>query len=322
MRFLYVAASLLLLSCMAVGYDASLAPVRNLECSAKNATRFSQGATTQGKTGGPIAFVKIVASGVNTWGSDSQSCDVRATLHVRGADQTEKEIALGHNANADFDIVDWSPKGDLILTSSRRWVDPVAAPLVEVYNVKDKTRRSIDVASLFASEGWVHCAAIIETAGFAPDGRIVVNAGPGSRAKRPRDCASNRSYWAFDPKNPKVQQLQSDYRQQQYGRVISPEYRPCEEDPGIVDGCFTVHGRMQVWNGTPSLRIWRIGTDRILGVYDPENEIIPNNLARQLNGFETAVYGDFEVCPFTKSRPGEMQMVCVESASHLVTKHY
>jgi len=32
------------------------------------------------------------------------------------------------------------------------------------------------------------------------------------------------------------------------------------------------------------------------------------------------VYGNFEVCPFTESKPNEMQMVCVESAIHLVAK--
>lgn len=89
-----------------------------------------------------------------------------------------------------------------------------------------------------------------------------------------------------------------------------------------MDSCFTIHGRISIWNGSPSLRIWRIGTDRILGVLDSENEIIPDNLAKQLDGIGTEVFGDFEVCPFTKSRPGEMQMVCVQTASHLVTKHY
>jgi len=33
-----------------------------------------------------------------------------------------------------------------------------------------------------------------------------------------------------------------------------------------------------------------------------------------------AIVGDFEVCPFTRERAGHMQMVCVESAKHLVIK--
>ena len=73
-------------------------------------------------------------------------------------------------------------------------------------------------------------------------------------------------------------------------------------------------------NGTPSLRIWRVGTDRILGVLPPEHEIIPKNLRSALKGFYRWVYADLQVCPFTKEKPGEMQMVCVESAEHLVVK--
>jgi hypothetical protein len=32
------------------------------------------------------------------------------------------------------------------------------------------------------------------------------------------------------------------------------------------------------------------------------------------------VYGDFEVCPFTPERKGHLQLVCIESATHLVEK--
>jgi len=73
-------------------------------------------------------------------------------------------------------------------------------------------------------------------------------------------------------------------------------------------------------NGTPSLRIWRVGTNRILGVLPPEDEIIPPNLKLALQGWDKWVYADLEVCPFTKEKRGEMQMVCVESAEHLVVQ--
>lgn len=209
MRFVYVVALLLLATCAAIGYDAPLASVRDLECATKNAVRFTQGATTRGKAGGPTAFIKSVARGSYPIETRPDTCDVRVTLHVRDSKQEELEMPLGHNADGDFDIVDWSSKGDLILISSEHWLDPVAASLVVVYNVKDKTHRSIDVAGLFASEGWIRCAARIEPSGFAPDGRVVVSAGPGSRVNRPKDCSPDKSYWAFDPKNPKVQRLQS-----------------------------------------------------------------------------------------------------------------
>jgi len=70
------------------------------------------------------------------------------------------------------------------------------------------------------------------------------------------------------------------------------------------------------------MRIWRIGTHRVLGVLPSEDEIIPKNLRKALDnaGQWPEVYGDFEVCPFTREKPDEMQMVCVESASHLVIR--
>jgi hypothetical protein len=315
-----LAISSVLLSCLAFGDDAPLAGVNDLECAAKNAVRFDQGAATQGEPEGPTAFVKMVATGSTPRDLHSKSCDVRVALHVKIAGQAETEIALGHTEYAGVDIVDWSPQHDLILISSEQWSDVLSAPDITVYDVLDGSRRSVDVAALFAASGWTQCAAIIETTGFTPDGRIAVVAGPGSLLNRPKDCTSSKSYWAFGLGKRELRQLPANYQQKRYGKVVSPEYRPCKEDPGIVDRCFMIHGRVTYGNGSPQMRIWRVGTDRILGVLDSENEIIPDNLSHQLRGYGVEVYGDFEVCPFTKKRPEEMQMVCVEAASHLVTK--
>lgn len=84
-----------------------------------------------------------------------------------------------------------------------------------------------------------------------------------------------------------------------------------------------VHGRMQAGNGTPSVRIWRVGTKRMLGVPevpvdgDPDVASLPH-VIYETNILDQAVFADFVVCPLTKEKPGEMQMVCVESATHLV----
>ncbi len=317
MRFA-VAAVLALLSAPAIfAYDEPLAEVRSLDCANKDAVRFDQGATTQHRQGGPTAFLKIVASG-----SDSGSCDVRATLYVNSEGQEEEELLVGHNTNGDFDIVDWSPSADLILVSSEHSTDVFSAPLLTIYDANRRRHHSIDVTALFAAKGWKHCSAYVETTGFTPSGGIVVIAGPGSLYNRPKDCASDKSYWTFDTQGHGLRQMPAGYKQKRYGNVVAPEIRPCKEDPNVMAACFALHGRMFVSNGGPSLRIWRVGTDRILGVFDPENEIIPENLAKRLGGYDVDVYGDFEVCPFTKSRDGEMQMVCVESASHLVTKRH
>jgi hypothetical protein len=98
--------------------------------------------------------------------------------------------------------------------------------------------------------------------------------------------------------------------------------RLCKGNPRVVDQCFNIHGRVRVVNGAGTV-IWRIGTDRLLEVED--EEIIPDNLGRAMykkggDVYGRDVFGDFEVCPFSKSKEGEMQMVCVESASHLVVR--
>ena len=62
---------------------------------------------------------------------------------------------------------------------------------------------------------------------------------------------------------------------------------------------------------------------RTLGVGD-EDIIIPDNLSdavfKKGDIYGRDVFGDFDVCPFTKSSEGKMQMVCVESAKKLVVK--
>ena len=100
--------------------------------------------------------------------------------------------------------------------------------------------------------------------------------------------------------------------------------KPCREHPQLVGKCFNVHGRLSTYNGNPAVRLWRIGTKRVLGVSDQRFSLagyrnIPVDLSKQLNG-ETEILGDFLVCPFTRPRPGEMQLMCIESAKNIVVK--
>jgi hypothetical protein len=46
----------------------------------------------------------------------------------------------------------------------------------------------------------------------------------------------------------------------------------CRQSPKLVGACFVVHGRLFVSDGTPDLRMWKIGTHRILGIVDPVGE--------------------------------------------------
>jgi hypothetical protein len=97
-----------------------------------------------------------------------------------------------------------------------------------------------------------------------------------------------------------------------------PEH--CADHFKLKGPCFTVHGRLRLYQGNPLVRIWPIGSHRLLGVatvsHDPENPKLPFPLNQGLD-FETAYIGDYTVCPFGPDVPGEMRYVCVESIAHL-----
>ncbi len=100
--------------------------------------------------------------------------------------------------------------------------------------------------------------------------------------------------------------------------------KPCREHPKLSGVCFPVHGRMNFWNGSPSVRIWRVGTKRILGVseqryYEPGVCNLPRSLRDQLD-WDTDLYADFVICPFTPDQPGVMRLVCVDGASNIVVR--
>jgi len=87
------------------------------------------------------------------------------------------------------------------------------------------------------------------------------------------------------------------------------------------DSCFTVHGRLSLCNGNPTFRIWIIGTNHLLGIYDhgEENPEMPDTLQNIFkDGLQIYVYGNFTVVPLTKYRHGEMQLVRVISFSNLI----
>ena len=95
----------------------------------------------------------------------------------------------------------------------------------------------------------------------------------------------------------------------------------CKTNPKIVAACYSVHARARAGADTVRIYLWPVGTKRMLGVAggpvldDAIEPILPRNLS--LSEGES-VYGDFEVCPFTPERKGDLQLVCIESATHLV----
>jgi hypothetical protein len=90
---------------------------------------------------------------------------------------------------------------------------------------------------------------------------------------------------------------------------------------------FEIHGRLQCYNGSPSLRIWIIGSNRILGVRqvdenDPEKPSIPQRLFDIFNDgrgwFIKIMYGDFTVEPLGHDIKGTMRHIKVLSVKNLV----
>jgi hypothetical protein len=167
---------------------------------------------------------------------------------------------------------------------------------------------------------WADCNATVETQGFDKTGQPVLRVRPSIwHGHQKHDCVARPELWAVDLKRNSATQLPDETRLSRASDTTGVDWVTCKNDPDIVAACFTVHGRLSVYNGGPSLRIWRVGTSRMLGV---PSETAPENVSRLWGSdqFETEIYGDFEVCPFTKDKAGEMQMVCIESASHLLAK--
>ncbi len=115
---------------------------------------------------------------------------------------------------------------------------------------------------------------------------------------------------------------------------------PCKT-PEIAHSCYWARGRLSLANGNPSYRLWKIGTNRLLGIYsgpaafngraqgnyalDNERPQLPSNVEDTLwnsvkGPWPNILYGDFEVCPLNGEKPETMQAACIESAKNLVVK--
>lgn len=100
--------------------------------------------------------------------------------------------------------------------------------------------------------------------------------------------------------------------------------KSCRAHPQVIGRCFNVRARLSVYNGAPAVRLWRVGTRRMLGVSEqrfaiPGYRNIPADIESQI-GPDVDVFGDFLVCPFTPQRPGEMQLVCIEAGKNLAVR--
>jgi hypothetical protein len=105
------------------------------------------------------------------------------------------------------------------------------------------------------------------------------------------------------------------------GCVLGAVAQDCKNRPEVISSCFVIHGRAEYGNGTPALRIWRVGTQHKYGISD-DPLIVPKNLLGSLHDFDYSVYGDYEICPYTREKPGAMTMGCIQTARNLVVTEY
>lgn len=89
-----------------------------------------------------------------------------------------------------------------------------------------------------------------------------------------------------------------------------------------VGPCFKHHGRLSSQNGI-ALRIWLIGTTRVVAV-DNDVEEIPAPVRKYLqmtSPDHSYIFGDFDICPLAPDEPGHMSRVCVTDARKLVVQN-
>ena len=103
------------------------------------------------------------------------------------------------------------------------------------------------------------------------------------------------------------------------------------ESPENAASCYWIHGRLSFYNGTPSYRLWRTGTRRLLGIYsgpsvdrlglDNEDPEFPAIVRQKFKPSKNQIFGDFEVCPLEPQKDGAMQAACIESAKNIVVEN-
>ena len=121
--------------------------------------------------------------------------------------------------------------------------------------------------------------------------------------------------------------------------LAKEDYRnqPCKT-PEIASSCFQSRARLRAGNGTPSTRLWPVGSHRLYGIYsnrygfkhddtigDNEGPELPpavqaavTSILKRSGPGGWTLYGDFDVCPLEPHIQGHMQAACIASATHIV----
>jgi hypothetical protein len=109
-----------------------------------------------------------------------------------------------------------------------------------------------------------------------------------------------------------------------------PRKTPCKTEAN-AKSCYWAHGRLSLHMGSPSFRLWKIGTPRMLAIYsgpsvdfgeDNEHPEFPANIQHVFRPSKNSIFADFEVCPLEPAKPGVMQAACIESAKNIFVENY
>lgn len=249
---------------------------------------------------------------------DSHGCHYSAKLQIVRNGVAHK-YSLPNARNQAFSIVDFSPDGSSLLLAGEL--------VLGGQNGRDFRDVEITTASLPSGIGdwqnawdifrWHDCDATVEPQGFTSDGRVILSARPPVYNLPPhRSCVAAGGLYQTEMAAATTKKMPDSLRIKRYSAVTKGPQHTCEKDPDIVAKCFVVRGRVSFYNGGPSTRIWKVGTNRMLGVVD---EVLPGELDLRLN-WDTEAFGDFDLCPFTHEKPGVMQFVCIESVKNVKYK--
>jgi len=248
---------------------------------------------------------------------DRTGCQMSAAMHIE-RDHDARAYPLPDASDHDYTLVDFSPDGSQFLLYSQenaRATDEndydLRIAVVPISTVEMQWQNAWDIFQ------WHHCDATVDPESFADDGTVVLLARPSIVVAHTQpNCVAEEILYSVNTTTNLVKRLESGYEIKGHGDSVGGQCLTCKADPDLVGACFTVHGRMALYNGSFNYRIWRIGTERLLGVRD---DVVPDTLAANL-GWDDVAFGDFYVCPLTRNRPEHMQMICVESVSNVTHK--
>lgn len=95
------------------------------------------------------------------------------------------------------------------------------------------------------------------------------------------------------------------------GQTIRLDHCSCTAKGIPSDSTVKFRGRLSLWNGNPSFRIWPVGTNRLLGLSGSCLEAL--ELGEWHPYHDKELWADFTVSAVTEQRAGVMQFVCIRA---------